>query len=58
MKELFVSVCDMSEFLNSNQLIIPVFCAIKVKHFDLVKNDLVALNNERLFFVKYEISAT
>ena len=44
------------ELLNSNQWIIPVFWAIKVTHFDLVKNNVAALNNKRL--TKIWISAT
>ena len=45
----FASVCDVFVgFLNSNQFIIPVFWAIKVMHFDLMKNNMAALNNDRV----------
>ena len=35
------------------QWIIPVFWAIKVVHFDLMKNNMAALNNERVVQIDF-----
>ena len=45
-------------FLNSNQWFIPVFWAIKVMHFDLMKKNMAALNNKIInVLLKFEILA-
>ena len=45
-------------FLNSNQWFIPVFWAIKVMHFDLMKKNMAALNNKIMnVLLKFEILA-
>ena len=46
-------------FLNSNQWFIPVFWAIKVMHFDLMKKNMAALNNKIMnVLLQFEIFAT
>ena len=46
-------------FLNSNQWFIPVFWAIKVMHFDLMKKNMAALSNKIMnVLLKFEIFAT